>query len=79
MNSNIADDIEEVMNKNLNVSPFMKLYWEQQKFSQNKGSCVRYHHKIIIFCLLIASKSASAYNKITSIRYADLTKPQNIM
>ena len=33
MNSNIADDIEEVMNKNLNVSPFMKLYWEQQKSS----------------------------------------------
>ena len=26
INSNIADDIEEVMNKNFNVSPFMKLF-----------------------------------------------------
>ena len=50
INSSIADDIEEVMNKNLNVSPFMKLFWEQQKSSQNKGSSVRYHPMIIRFC-----------------------------
>ena len=36
INSNIADDIEEVMNKNLNVSPFMKLYWKQQKSSKTE-------------------------------------------
>ena len=42
INSSIADDIEEVVNKNLNVSQFMKLFWEQQKSSQNKGSVVRY-------------------------------------
>ena len=42
INSSIADDIEEVVNKNLNVSQFMKLFWEQQKSSQNKGSGVRY-------------------------------------
>ena len=29
INSSIADDIEEVMNKTLNLSPFMKLFWEQ--------------------------------------------------
>ena len=66
INSSIADDIEEVMNKNLNVSPFMKLFWEQQKSSQNKGSGVRYHPMIIRFCLSIASKSASAYNELRS-------------
>ena len=54
------------MNKNLNVSQFMKLFWEQQKSSQNKGSGVRYHPMIIRFCLSIASKSASAYNKLRS-------------
>ena len=66
INSSIADDIEEVMNKNLNVSPFMKLFWEQQKSSQNKGSGVHYHPMIIRFCLSIASKSASAYNELRS-------------
>ena len=33
INSKIADDIEEVMNKNFSVSPFMKLFLEQQKSS----------------------------------------------
>ena len=66
INSNIADDIEEVMNKNLNVSPFMKFFWEQQKSSQNEGSGVHYHPMIIRFCLSIASKSASAYNELRS-------------
>ena len=42
INSNIADDIEEVINKTLNVSPFMKLFWEQQKSSQSKVRGVRY-------------------------------------
>ena len=54
------------MNKNLNVSPFMKPFWELQKSSQNKGSGVRYHPMIIRFCLSLASKSASAYNKLRS-------------
>ena len=66
INSSIADDIEEVMNKNLNVSPFMKLFWEQQKSSQNKGSGVRYHPMIIRFCLSIALKSAPAYKELCS-------------
>ena len=66
INSDIADDIEEVMNKNFNVSPFMKLFQEQQKSSQSKVSGDRYHPMIIRFCLLIASKSASAYNKLRS-------------
>ena len=54
INSSIAVDIEEVMNKNLDVSQYVKLFWEQQKSSQNKGSGVRYHPMIIIFCLPIA-------------------------
>ena len=54
INSSIAVDIEEVMNKNLDVSQYVKLFWEQQKSSQNKRSDVRYHPMIIIFCLPIA-------------------------
>ena len=66
INSSIVDDIQEVMNKNLNVSPFIKLFWEQQKSSQNKGPGLRYHPMIIRFCLSIASKSASTYNELCS-------------
>ena len=66
INSSIADDIEEVVNKNLNVSPFMKLFWEQQKSSQKKGSGVRCHPMIIRFCLSIVSESVSAYNELRS-------------
>ena len=66
INSSIADDIEEVMNKNLKASPFMKVFWEQQKSSQNKGSGVCYHPMIIRFYLSIVSKSASVYNELCS-------------
>ena len=64
--SNIADDTKEVMNKNVNVSPSMKLFCEQQKSSQNKGSGVHYHLMIIRFCLLLGPKSASAYKEFSS-------------
>ena len=43
----------------------MKLFWEEQKSSQNKGS-IDFYHLIIRFCLPIGSKSASAYNKLCS-------------
>ena len=71
INSSIADDIEEVMNKNLNVSPFMKLFWEQQKSSQNKGSTVRYHPMIIRFCFrcihLVSRKTCQIFSQQNSI------------
>ena len=50
IDSYITADIEEVMNKKLNVSPFTKLFWEQKKSSQNKKSGVRPHLMIIRFC-----------------------------
>ena len=50
IDSYITADIEEVMNKKLNVSPFTKLFWEQKKSSQNKESGVRPHLMIIRFC-----------------------------
>ena len=37
INSSIADDIEEVMSKNLNVLPFMKLFWEHRNPHKTKG------------------------------------------
>ena len=76
INSGIADDVEEVINKNLNASPFRKLFCKQQKSSQNKGSGVRYHPMVIRFCLSIASKSASAYNELPSSNVLTLPRLQ---
>ena len=42
------------------VSPFMKLFWEQQRALIGKGTRVRYHPMRIRFCLSLAAKSASA-------------------
>ena len=47
------------------MTPFIKLFWEQQK---KNASCSaqgrRYHPTIIRWCISIASKSASAYDEL---------------
>ena len=50
------------------MTPFMKLFWEQQKqFTKNKSATSNcYHPMIIRFCLSLASKSASAYDELRS-------------
>ena len=48
------------------VSPFMKLFWEQQREVIGKGTGVRYQPMIIRFCLSLAAKSASAYDELRS-------------
>ena len=55
----IMDDNSESMSS---ISPFMKLFWEQQKQKIGEGTGVRYHPMIIRFCLSLASKSASTYD-----------------
>ena len=62
----LATDLEKIMSDNLdNASPFMKLFWEEQKknFDGNKNARV-YHPMIIRFCLSLASKSASCYDEL---------------
>ena len=47
------------------ISPFMRLFWEeQQKYLQSSPNNVKYHPMIIHYCLLLASKSAAAYDDI---------------
>ena len=60
-----------IMSENLGMmTPCMKLFWEQQKqFTKNKSATSnRYHPMIIIFCLSLASKSASAYDEVMRSR-----------
>ena len=68
VDSELAEDFEKIMAANSNdVTPFMHLFWEQQKQSvSKKGTSNRYHPMIIRFCLSIASKSASAYDELRS-------------
>ena len=47
------------------MTPFMKLFWQQQKLISSKSAVARrYHPMIIRWCLSISSKSASAYDEI---------------
>ena len=63
----LSDDFHNIMASNGNdVSPFMKLFWEQQKELFGKGTSRRYHPMIIRFCLSLACKSASAYDELRS-------------
>ena len=53
------------------ISPFMRLFWEeQQKYLQSSPNNVKYHPMIIRYCLSLASKSAAAYD---DIRYNEKT------
>lgn len=63
----LSNDFSKILNSanDAEITPFMKLFWEQQKklfSSSSKG--VRYHPMIIRFCLSLAAKSPSCYEEL---------------
>ena len=61
----LNSDMVSIMNGSRNVSPSMKLFWdEQQKYIATAGKEIRYHPMIIRYCLTLASKSPSACDDI---------------
>ena len=67
VDEDLHNDIHKIMSEHSNnITPFMKLFWEEQKKLFNKGTGVRYHPMIIRFCMSLASKSASAYDELRS-------------
>ncbi len=62
----LSKDLINILGEsNVNMTPFMQPFWEQQKklFSSNpKG--MRYHPMIIRFCLSLAAKSPSCYEEL---------------
>ena len=47
------------------ITPFMNLFWQQQKkLFSSSGTGVRYHPMIIRFCLSLAAKSPSCYEEL---------------
>ena len=50
--------------KGKDMSPFMQLFWEEQKKAFDRSSTgVRYHAMIIRFCLLLQAKSPANYEE----------------
>ena len=65
--NSLSDDLTSILSNvdQTEVTPFMNLFWQQQKqlFTRSPKGC-RYHPMIIRFCLSLASKSKSAYEEL---------------
>ena len=46
------------------VTPFLKLFWQQQQSAFAKKNGGKYHPMIIRFCLSLAKKSGLAYGEL---------------
>ena len=66
VDSQLDQDVKLIMSREgSKISPFMKLFWEQQQKAFNSNSnAIRYHPMIIRFCLSLAAKSSSAYDEL---------------
>ena len=66
VDKSLEDDILQIMSgQNLEVTPHMKFFWqEQMKLLQSSGSGRRYHPQIIRFALSVHGKSPSAYREL---------------
>ena len=62
----LHNDLTTIMSNNTgNITPFMNLFWQEQKqMSTVSGTGVRYHPMIIRFCLSLVAKSRSAYEEM---------------
>lgn len=64
--NDISNDLVEIIsNSETKLTPFMELFWQQQKklFATSKTG-VRFHPTIIRYCLSLAIKSPSCYNEL---------------
>ena len=62
----LSQDITSVLGKSdKNVTPFMNLFWQQQKKQLTRSSTgVPYHPMIIRYCLSLATKSPACYEDL---------------
>ncbi len=62
----LSHDLLSIISENSNkMTPFIKLFWEQQQKNVPRSPTGRrYHPTIIRWCLSVASKSASAYDEL---------------
>ena len=62
--SDISSFINNAVDNNHKISPFMKFFREQQKSAFSKKSVGKYHPMIIRFYLSLATKSGCAYDEL---------------
>lgn len=62
----LSDDFASILGSaGAKMTPFMNLFWQEQKTLFSKSNTgVRYHPMIIRFCLSLASKSPSCYEEL---------------
>ena len=61
----LADDFTSIFSNAKEVTPFMSLFWQQQKeLMKTGGKNARYHPMLIRYCLSLASKSKSTYEEL---------------
>ena len=60
----LSDDSVSILDRDVEMTPFMKLFWgEQKKMFSVSSKGARYHPMIIRFCFSVQSKSLSAYKE----------------
>ena len=66
INKSLEEDIRKIMDgQNLNATPHMKFFWEEQMKLLQSASCGRrYHPQIIRFALSLHGKSPAAYREL---------------
>ena len=61
----LSDDFATIFTNAKNVTPFMKLFWQQQQELMKTGPTnVRYHPMLIRYCFSLAAKSNSTYQEL---------------
>lgn len=61
----LSNDFTSILGGAQDMTPFMNLFWQQQKkLFASSSSGVRYHPMIIRYCLSLAAKSPSCYEEL---------------
>jgi len=62
----LSNDLTTILDQSdTQMTPFMNLFWQQQKkLFSSSPTCVRYHPMLIRFCLSLAAKSPSCYEEL---------------
>ena len=70
----LSNDFTSILsNANSEITPFMNLFWQQQKkLFSSTSTGVRYHPMIIRFCLSLAAKSPSCYEELRNSKVLKL-------
>lgn len=79
VDDSFSNDIINIMENGQEVSPFMKMFWEQQKAAFSTKKVKQYHPMIIRFCLSLIAKSPAAYDELRDTNILVLPSKRTLM